>query len=235
VRTKFITIAALALTSIMTASCQTPIQLLVENDDNGKTYRFGDDNPVVVVSAHEWFAQAAIIDEFQSTTKPAVTGAEPAEKIKSELKKALALRGAALEESQSYHQLHLKTAKESTAALHEVEATDQRIRETAEKNAVATVKRLKQQAEIAEAQSIQFSNRTNSQLAGCSIIGIIEVLHTGTIKDALIILKNEAYRLNTNILVPLTMNQTDDDPTASQNIQIEARMMKCPLKLARGN
>ena len=84
-------------------------------------------------------------------------------------------------------------------------------------------------------QIIQFSNRTNSQLAGCSSIGIIEVLHTGIIDDALIILKNEAYRLNTNILVPLIMNQTDADPIASANIQIEARMMKCPLKLARGN
>jgi hypothetical protein len=84
-------------------------------------------------------------------------------------------------------------------------------------------------------QIIQFSNHTNSQLAGCSSIGIIEVLHTGTIDDALIILKNEAYRLNTNILVPLSMNQTAADPIASPNIQIEARMMKCPLKLARGN
>ena len=84
-------------------------------------------------------------------------------------------------------------------------------------------------------QIIQFSNRSNSQLAGCSSIGIIEVLHTGTIDDALIILKNEAYRLNTNILVPLTMNQTDADMVASPNIQIEAQMMKCPLKLAQGN
>ena len=84
-------------------------------------------------------------------------------------------------------------------------------------------------------QIIQFSNRSNSQLAGCSSIGIIEVLHTGTIDEALIILKNEAYRLNTNILVPLKMNQTDADPIVSPNIKIEARMMKCPLKLARGN
>ena len=88
---------------------------------------------------------------------------------------------------------------------------------------------------IEGSEIIQFSNRTNSQLAGCSSIGIIEVLHTGTIDDALIVLKNEAFRLNTNILVPLTMNQTDADPIASPNIQIEARMMKCPLKLARGN
>ena len=84
-------------------------------------------------------------------------------------------------------------------------------------------------------QTIQFSNRTNSQLAGCSSIGIIEVRHIGTMDNALIILKNEAYRLNTNILVPLMMNQTSADPIASANVQIEARMMKCPLKLARGN
>ncbi|MDA9251785.1 hypothetical protein N9P65_01950 [Alphaproteobacteria bacterium] len=84
-------------------------------------------------------------------------------------------------------------------------------------------------------QTIQFSNHTNSQLAGCSSIGIIEVRHTGTMDNALIILKNEAYRLNTNILVPLTINQADADHTASANIKIEARMMKCPLKLARGN
>ena len=84
-------------------------------------------------------------------------------------------------------------------------------------------------------QTIQFSNRTNSQLAGCSSIGIIEVRHIGTMDNALIILKNEAYRLNTNILVPLTINQADADHPASPNIKIEARMMKCPLKLARGN
>jgi len=83
-------------------------------------------------------------------------------------------------------------------------------------------------------QNIQFSNRTNSQLAGCSTIGIIEVLHTGKMDDALVILKNEAYRLNTNILVPLAMKQSDLDIVASANIEIQARMMKCPLKLARG-
>ena len=84
-------------------------------------------------------------------------------------------------------------------------------------------------------QNIQFSNRTNSQLAGCSTIGIIEVKHTGKMDDAIIILKNEAYRLNTNILVPITMTQSDLNTFASANIEIEARMMKCPLKLARGN
>ena len=110
-------------------------------------------------------------------------------------------------------------------------------RDIAEKMAASIANPAKRPAPtpIDGSQIIQFSNHTNSQLAGCSSIGIVEVLHTGTIDDALIILKNEAYRLNTNILVPMTINQTDADPTASANIQIEARMMKCPLKLARGN
>ena len=110
-------------------------------------------------------------------------------------------------------------------------------RDIAEKMAASIADPAKRPAPtpIDGSQIIQFSNHSNSQLAGCSSIGIVEVLHTGTIDDALIILKNEAYRLNTNILVPMTINQTDADPIASPNIQIEARMMKCPLKLARGN
>ena len=53
-------------------------------------------------------------------------------------------------------------------------------------------------------------------------------------EDALIILKNEAHRLNTNILVPVSMQQTQTTAYAP-SIQIEARMMRCPVKLARGN
>ena len=81
---------------------------------------------------------------------------------------------------------------------------------------------------------IQFSNRTDSNLAGCSAIGDIEVLHKGTMDDAVIRLKNEAHRFNTNILIPVSMKQLKTNAYAS-SVQIEARMMKCPLKLAQGN
>ena len=190
-RSRFLTIAAIAVIGIMTTSCQ----LLIDNRKSGKT-------SVVVVPTDEWDMlrgqqmqpniardiakdmAAGIIDELRSTPST-IAAATPAEDMPAD-------------------------------------------------NAIMPVKP-PAPTPIDGSQTIQFSNRTNSQLAGCSSIGIIEVLHTGTIDDALIILKNEAYRLNTNILVPLTMNQTDADPIASPNIQIEARMMKCPLKLARGN
>ena len=81
---------------------------------------------------------------------------------------------------------------------------------------------------------IKFSNRTASNLAGCSPIGAIEIFHKGTMDDAIIILKNEAHRLNSNVLVPVSLEQSETKAYASK-IQIEARMMKCPLKLAQGN
>ncbi|MDC1408039.1 hypothetical protein N8524_06905 [Candidatus Puniceispirillum sp.] len=88
---------------------------------------------------------------------------------------------------------------------------------------------------IEGSQEIQFSSQTNSQLAACSAFGIIEVEHAGTMDETIIILKNEAFRLNANTLVPMQSKQGDVNTTASQKTKIEARMMKCPLKLARGN
>jgi hypothetical protein len=186
VRTRFLTIAAIAVTGMMTTSCQ----LLIDNRKTGKT-------SVVVVPADEW---------------DALRGQQMRPDITRDVAKEMAASIAD----------ELRSTQSATAAT------------TPAKEIITPIKRPAPKP-IDGSQTIQFSNRTHSQLAGCSSIGIIEVLHTGIIDDALIVLKNEAYRLNTNILVPLMMNQTDADPIASANIQIEARMMRCPLKLARGN
>ena len=186
VRTRFLTIAAIAVTAITTTSCQ----LLIDNRKTGKT-------SVVVVPTDEW-------DALRS------------QQMRPEIARDIAKEMAA------------EIADELLSTQSVVVAA------TPAEETIIPAKRPSPEP-VEGSQIIQFSNRTDSQLAGCSSIGIIEVLHTGTIDDALIILKNEAYRLNTNILVPLRLNQTDADPVASANIQIEARMMKCPLKLAQGN
>ena len=82
-------------------------------------------------------------------------------------------------------------------------------------------------------EAISFTNYTGANLGGCATIGIIEMHHHGDLDDAITLLKNEAFRLNSNLLVPVQMNseRTDDYST----ISIEARMLACPLKLARGN
>ena len=82
-------------------------------------------------------------------------------------------------------------------------------------------------------EAISFTNYTNANLGGCATIGIIEMHHHGDIDDAITLLKNEAFRLNSNLLVPMQMNS---ERTDNHNvISIEARMLTCPLKLARGN
>jgi hypothetical protein len=82
-------------------------------------------------------------------------------------------------------------------------------------------------------EAISFTNYTGANLGGCTTIGIIEMHHRGDIDDAITLLKNEAFRLNSNLLVPMQMNSERAD---NHNvISIEARMLTCPLKLARGN
>jgi hypothetical protein len=88
---------------------------------------------------------------------------------------------------------------------------------------------------IKGSESIPFSNRTNSQLGGCSILGVIELHHTGTLEDALIVLRNETYRMNSNLLVPIKASRTPSKGAVNNEIRIEARMMRCPIKLVRGN
>ena len=82
-------------------------------------------------------------------------------------------------------------------------------------------------------EAITFTNYTGANLGGCVTIGIIEMHHRGSMDDAITLLKNEAFRLNSTLLLPLQMNseRTDDHSITT----IEARMLTCPLKLARGN
>ena len=51
--------------------------------------------------------------------------------------------------------------------------------------------------------------------------------------DAITMLKNEAFRLNSNMLILTEMKSLSAEST--KNITIEARMLTCPLKLAEGN
>ena len=82
-------------------------------------------------------------------------------------------------------------------------------------------------------EAITFSNYTSSNLGGCIATGIIEVQHQGAATDAITLLKNEAFRLNGNALIVIKMNSTIAD--FASTINIEARLLTCPLRMARGN
>jgi hypothetical protein len=82
-------------------------------------------------------------------------------------------------------------------------------------------------------ETITFTNYTSASLGGCATLGIIELQHRGVMDDAITLMKNEAFRLNSNMLILTEMNRLLAEPV--NNITIEARMLKCPLKLARGH
>jgi hypothetical protein len=82
-------------------------------------------------------------------------------------------------------------------------------------------------------EAIAFTNYTGANLSGCATIGIIEMQYRGDIDDAITLLKNEAFRLNSNLLLPIQLNSEQIDDYSM--VSIEARMLNCPLKLARGN
>ena len=82
-------------------------------------------------------------------------------------------------------------------------------------------------------EAITFSNYTSSALGGCIATGIIEVQHHGAVNDAITLLKNEAFRLNGNALIMIKMNSTLRDHAGTVNVQ--ARLLTCPLRIAKGN
>ena len=82
-------------------------------------------------------------------------------------------------------------------------------------------------------EAISFSNYTSSNLGGCIATGIIEIQHRGTVNDAITLLKNEAFRLNGNALILIKMNSAQAG--YSSTINVEARLLNCPLRVAKGN
>jgi len=82
-------------------------------------------------------------------------------------------------------------------------------------------------------EAIGFSNYTSASLGGCVTHGIIELQHQGVMDDAITLLKNEAFRLSSNQLIVTKMNSVSANN--ANNITIEARMLTCPLRLAKGN
>ena len=86
---------------------------------------------------------------------------------------------------------------------------------------------------IPGSEAVTFSNYTSSNLGGCIATGIIEIQHRGTLADAITLLKNEAFRLNGSALIAIKMKNTLADHIST--IYIEARLVTCPLRMAKGN
>lgn len=86
---------------------------------------------------------------------------------------------------------------------------------------------------IPGSENITFTSYTSASLGGCTTNGVIEVRHRGDFNEALTLLKNKAYRLSSNRLISVAAN--NEQINYANIITIEARMLTCPIKLARGN
>ena len=83
-------------------------------------------------------------------------------------------------------------------------------------------------------ETISFSNLSDSYLAGCRTLGIVEVHHYGSYDEALILMRNQAHQLAASVIVPLDIYQDKTvrvDDSSRLNF-MKGRMLRCPQKPA---
>jgi|GEM_PF-418888 hypothetical protein len=77
---------------------------------------------------------------------------------------------------------------------------------------------------------ITFSSETDAYLAGCRKLGIVEVHHYGTYDEAVILIRNEAFKMDASVIAPLDAYQ-DKSPLIAEGSRlnfIQGRILRCP-------
>jgi hypothetical protein len=83
---------------------------------------------------------------------------------------------------------------------------------------------------IPGSELITFSSETDAYLAGCRKLGIVEVKHFGTYDEAVILIRNQAYKMDASVIAPLDAYQ-DKSPLISEDSRlnfIQGRILRCP-------
>lgn len=82
------------------------------------------------------------------------------------------------------------------------------------------------------AEQINFTNNADAYLAGCRSMGIIEVHHYGSEDEAIILMRNEAVKLNATSIVPLDFYQDKShlSETDKKLSFMKGRIVTCPEK-----
>ena len=83
---------------------------------------------------------------------------------------------------------------------------------------------------IPGSELISFSSETDAYLAGCRKLGIVEVKHYGTYDEAVILIRNQAYKMDASVIAPLDAYQ-DKSPLISEDSRlnfIQGRILRCP-------
>ena len=81
-------------------------------------------------------------------------------------------------------------------------------------------------------EMISFTNNADAYLAGCRSLGIIEVHHYGSEDEAMILMRNEAVKLEATAIVPLDFYQdkSAEQSDAKKLSFMKGRVVRCPAK-----
>ena len=80
------------------------------------------------------------------------------------------------------------------------------------------------------AELIAFTSETDAYLAGCRKLGIVEVHHYGTYDEAVILIRNQAFKMEASVIAPLDAYQ-DKSPLITEDSRlnfIQGRILRCP-------
>ena len=83
---------------------------------------------------------------------------------------------------------------------------------------------------ISGSELIAFTSETDAYLAGCRKLGIVEVHHYGTYDEAVILIRNQAFKMDASVIAPLDAYQDKSPLTAevSRLNFIQGRILRCP-------
>ena len=83
---------------------------------------------------------------------------------------------------------------------------------------------------ISGSELITFTSETDAYLAGCRKLGIVEVHHYGTYDEAVILIRNQAFKMDASVIAPLDAYQ-DKSPLIAEDSRlnfIQGRILRCP-------
>ena len=83
---------------------------------------------------------------------------------------------------------------------------------------------------IQGSELISFLSETDAYLAGCRKLGIVEVHHYGTYDEAVILIRNQAFKMDASAIAPLDAYQ-DKSPLVAEDSRlnfIQGRILRCP-------
>lgn len=81
---------------------------------------------------------------------------------------------------------------------------------------------------IAGSSEIGFMDKTTAHLAGCRFLSVLRLTHRGKFEDGLIGLRNGAYSINANMMVPVRLVEMADPVSGLHYYHV--RLMRCPMQ-----